>query len=132
MMVYIGLSFYYAKRQDIDQVFPFEDAKANFYRCAQHGLHTNIRWFNKNISVQKLVLEELIPKAAQALIEVGVAEDQVQYYLQEVLYQRTLSGQTGACWQRAFVNCYGKDFQSLTESYFKNQETHKPVHSWSV
>ncbi len=111
---------------------PFEDARANFYACAKHGLDAAVTWQGKTIGVQALLLEQLVPSAKQALRQKGVLDTDLNLYFDEILVPRLRKGQTGAAWQRSFVQCNGKNFQALTEVYRKNQSTDIPVHDWTV
>ena len=111
---------------------PFEDARANFYACARHGLKANIRWAGRQVNVQSLLLEQLMPIARTALSQEGLLSLDIDRYFNDILAQRLRSGLTGAEWQRRFVDCNGMNFQALTERYAALQATGKPVHTWTV
>ena len=115
-----------------ESVTPFEDARANFYACAQHGLDATIIWEGKTVGVQSLLLQQLIPGAREALRQKGVHDADLSLYFDEILVPRLRKGQTGAAWQRSFIQCNGKNFQALTEAYKENQSTDNPVHDWSI
>jgi gamma-glutamyl:cysteine ligase YbdK (ATP-grasp superfamily) len=110
----------------------FEDARAGFYACARDGLDARICWDGREARVQNLLLDRLIPDARAALIETGVAEDEVVRYIDDVMTARVRSGRTGAAWQRSFMDCNPANFQALTERYLALQETGAPVHTWEV
>ncbi|WOE76407.1 hypothetical protein [Alterisphingorhabdus coralli] len=111
---------------------PFEDARANFYACARHGLHADVRWAGKTVNVQVLLLEKLIPMACDALKKAGVDAGDLNIYFNDILEDRLRNGQTGAAWQRSFVNCHGTNYQALTQRYVEMQRTGKPVHEWTI
>lgn len=111
---------------------PFEDARANFYACAKNGLNAHIRWAGETGNVQTLLREKLLPMAYTALEESGVETADLAEYFGGILQKRVRNGQTGAAWQRSFVNCNGANFQALTERYLEMQRTGKPVHEWTV
>ncbi len=111
---------------------PFEDARANFYACARHGLAAGVKWQGKLVNVQTLLLERLLPDARRALENKGVSRNDLDHYFDAVLHPRILSGQTGANWQRRFVHVHGPDFQALAERYAELQATGMPVHQWTA
>ena len=131
MMFFVGLTYHLAKIKNLTDSFPFTHCESNFYDCAQFGLETNILWHKKKVNVQELLLH-LLPKVKEELYLLGIDKTDVELYIDETIKPRILTGQTGAHWQRAFVDCHGKDFQKLTETYFKNQESGQAVHSWSI
>ncbi|MGC6500943.1 MAG: glutamate--cysteine ligase [Henriciella sp.] len=110
----------------------FEDARYNFYACAQHGLKAQIRWAGRSVNVQALLLDELLPLARQALEAEGLGQIELDDAFTHTLQPRLRSGLTGAEWQRSFIDCNGYNFQALTERYAEMQATGDPVHSWTV
>ncbi|MEM9837647.1 MAG: hypothetical protein AAF830_00685 [Pseudomonadota bacterium] len=111
---------------------PFEDAQANFYACAKDGLDARVRWCGRDMNVQSLLVEKLIPKARAALIDEGVSEADVRRYIDQIMMPRVRSGRTGAAWQRSYMECNTPNFQAFTERYLMLQETNAPVHTWEV
>jgi hypothetical protein len=111
-------------------LLPFELAKANFYNAAQKGLDAQLHWLDsKRYNVSELLIERLLPQAAEGLQSVGIGHDESTTYL-EILRKRITSGQTGAVWQRNFANRCSFDMEKLTRCYLAQQETHLPVHQW--
>ena len=47
-------------------------------------------------------------------------------------HRRLQSGQTGAVWQKKWVERYGPRWQELTLSYAEHQRSGEPVHSWGL
>ncbi|MCB0384847.1 MAG: hypothetical protein KDD43_05595, partial [Bdellovibrionales bacterium] len=116
-----------------EQGLDFQVARDNFYRCCRHGLKAEVTWVDGKVwNVQRLLLEELLPHAAESLAKKGVSSHEIQVYFDQTLKPRVLSGQNGAAWQRAYIATHGADFQGMTEAYFQNQESGRPVHEWSV
>ncbi|MCB9962274.1 MAG: hypothetical protein R3C00_11180 [Hyphomonas sp.] len=111
---------------------PFEDARANFYACAEHGLNARVRWQRREVDVQSLLLDVLLPMARAALEKAGVSEADLHTSFNEVLVPRLRTGLTGAAWQHSFVDCNGMNLQALTERYVALQATGTPVHTWTV
>jgi hypothetical protein len=67
----------------------------------------------------------------QGLALAGVDGQEAAYYL-EVILQRLQSGQTGAVWQKKWVERYGPRWRELTLSYAEHQQSGEPVHSWGL
>ena len=111
---------------------PFDQTRKNFYRCAQHGLQAEVAWASYDrIAVKELLQEILMPAARQGLTHIGIDEEEVSKYI-GIIEARVKTGQNGACWQRRWVEQYGRDMQRLTCSYLKKQHEGKPVHEWSI
>ncbi|TNF01554.1 MAG: glutamate--cysteine ligase [Gammaproteobacteria bacterium] len=82
---------------------PFSYARTNFYRAAQYGVEAAVYWPNahqNSLEEQSLavVLEQLLPTAAKGLRQVGVHEEEIEYWL-SLIGKRLQSRQTGASWQ---------------------------------
>jgi gamma-glutamyl:cysteine ligase YbdK (ATP-grasp superfamily) len=121
-------------QQDIpmEQLIPFEMARNNFYTCAQFGLNAEVMWIdNKRYSAKELLLEELLPMAANGLERLEVNSAEINHWL-AIIGQRIESGQTGAVWQREWVYRHGNDMQRLTRAYLERQKQEEPVHQWSL
>ncbi|MBI2500237.1 MAG: glutamate--cysteine ligase [Deltaproteobacteria bacterium] len=115
-----------------EREIPFSKARANFYRAAELGLAAELEWRKERfVSVRDLVLE-LLPLAKKGLLLYQLPPDTVNYYLDGVLAERVRSGQTGAGWQRRFVEKHGRDFRALTAAEFERQESGRPVNEWTV
>lgn len=110
----------------------FEDARKNFYACAQHGLQADVMWAGRRVNVQSLLLDKLLPAARQALAAQGVSAHDLAFYFHDTLEPRLRTGMTGAQWQRSFIDCNGKNFQAMTERYVHWQASDQPVHAWAV
>ncbi len=81
--------------------------------------------------MRALILNLLLPLAEQGLALWGVDEEERRYWL-KIVRDRVQSGQTGAVWQRAFVEKHGADMQDLTLAYLERQQQDNPVHQWSL
>ena len=83
---------------EVSKVMPFDDAKANFFAAARHGLNAQFKWVDgKTHSASTLILDHLLPLAHQGLKEAGVDPADIDRYL-GVIEERVRSGQTGAQW----------------------------------
>lgn len=116
----------------VEKWLPFNNARDNFYAAARHGLRATQTWQGgKQLVARNLILNELLPMAAQGLKTLGVAAADSECYL-NIIQARVTSGMNGAAWQRAHVNKYGRDMRALTEAYAENQDRAIPVHEWSI
>ncbi len=115
-----------------EQRLPFSQARDNFYAAAQRGLDAQIVWLDgRKLSVQRLLLDQLLPQARYGLGLLGIEPAERDRYL-ETVYKRVEQACTGCNWQRAFVARYGRDMQALTEAYYERQQSGTPVHEWDL
>jgi gamma-glutamyl:cysteine ligase YbdK (ATP-grasp superfamily) len=128
---YYGLVEYYASCIDPPEAtLTFAETKDNFYRSAQIGLNHRLLWSDGgSYTVRELILDKLLSEAATGLSKLGISDTDSRYYL-GIIESRISSGQTGAQWQRKFVELNGRNMQLLTKSYLHNQQHNKPVHDW--
>jgi len=132
--LYLGLTLAYGRRATPpEEEIPFEAARDNFYAAARHGLGARVRWTgNDEGDLQPLLLQRLLPEAKAALAECGVDDAELDFYFDDILKRRVLTGRTGTDWQRSFIDLHGPNFQALTEAYAERQESGQPVHRWRV
>ncbi len=110
----------------------FEVAKKNFYAAARDGLSARLCWLDgRVVMADQLILNFLLPMAADALRSVAIAEKDIQRYL-TIVEARAKSGRNGAAWQRQWVARHGASSTALVKAYIANQESGLPVHEWSV
>jgi CBS domain-containing protein len=122
---------------DISKLMSFDDAKENFFAAARHGLNAQFRWVHgKSESATTIVLDHLLPLAAQGLKHAKVNSADIDRYL-GIIEERVRSGQTGAQW-------ITKSFQSMADQprevrsrriaseMLVRQQTGEPVHRWPV
>jgi hypothetical protein len=122
--------------------FPFDYAKYNFYRAAQHGLDAELLWPSteppspRQIPVSQLALE-LLPLAKEGLTSFGVEDEEIQRHL-GVIHARITSGITGARWQRGVLEqldqrlCREDALVAMLEAYMGKLAGGKPVAEWST
>jgi gamma-glutamyl:cysteine ligase YbdK (ATP-grasp superfamily) len=111
---------------------PFSTARDNFYAAAQHGLDAQIIWLDgRKLSIQRLLLDQLIPMARYGLGLLGIDAQQRDLYL-ETMYKRVENACTGCDWQRAYVACHGGDMTALTRAYYERQQSGWAVHDWGI
>ena len=128
-----GLAHYLVDAEpDLINRLPFAKARDNFYQCARLGLEARIDWPGcPAVNVRGLLLERLLPGAADALKALGLDPEQVDHYL-GIIRARVRSGRTGAAWQRAFVTRHRADMNALCQAYLERGESGEPVHNWLV
>ncbi len=123
---------------DVTEKMSFDDAKTNFFTTARYGLKSQIAWLDgKNYRAQKLILEELLPRARRGLNLVNIDAADIDKYL-GILEERVSREKTGAQW--VLDSLAGMDkaaksnirMRALTAAMLKHQETGEPLHCWSL
>ncbi|MCG3201514.1 MAG: Glutamate--cysteine ligase [Gammaproteobacteria bacterium] len=129
--LYVGLTHFLAMLgEPPESELPFEDARSNFYAAARLGADARLRWLGGTVTdARSLLLGEMLPMARHGLKALDVDAAEVAHYL-EVVRMRVQTGQTGAAWQRGFVDRHGRDPLRLTAAYLENQRSGAPVHEW--
>ncbi|MCB0412989.1 MAG: hypothetical protein KDD50_01565 [Bdellovibrionales bacterium] len=110
---------------------PYSLLVRNFYNAARKGLTSKQSWVGGNqVDLYKLIKEVLIPLSVEGLKMMNIDAGEIEYYIYEIIHQRVKSMQTGADWQINFIN-KTNNFKKLTEVYYENQISNKPVHTWT-
>jgi hypothetical protein len=111
---------------------PFSACRSNFYSAAKEGMTAEVEWLDgERGDLRTLCLDVLLEQAQEGLALVGIDHHEAAYYL-DVIRQRLQTGQTGAAWQKKWVDRHGPQWQELTLSYAEQQQSAQPVHSWSL
>ena len=134
-----NMAFYYGAVTALCEMEPaietrikFDKARDNFYAAARLGLRAQMSWTDQQVhAVHELIEEELLPLAESGLMQLGVAKDDRESYL-DIIAARVCTGMNGANWQRAFVAKHGADMTALTAAYIERQESGEPVHEWTI
>jgi hypothetical protein len=136
--IYLGLAHFHAQDAQAPEArLSFDAARDNFYRAARDGLSARLTWLDGvQTDARTLLLDELIPQAVHALKQLGIDRDEAEHYL-GIVRSRVAGGQTGAAWQRAFMDKSGaektqRDFLLLSAAYLREQRSGKPVHEWDL
>ncbi len=122
-----GLEFW--KKQD------FKIAKDNLIKAARTGLNSVFHWFGQNISAKKLLLEQLIPMAADGLNNCNVSESDINKYLQ-IFEDRVKAEQTGSDWMVRNFRSLSKRFgnvlaeKEIVRQMLHFQDENLPLHQW--
>lgn len=137
--LWLGLMRALAKRyDDITGVIEFDHAKQNFTNAARQGLAAHLMWLEgEEISAPRLILEKLLPLAAEGLDGAGVrAEDRDRYL--GVIERRVANGRTGAGWVLHSLGALrtagtsGERLNALTAAMVARQRSGKPVSEWEL
>jgi len=122
---------------EVAKVMSFDDAKANFFAAARHGLNAQFNWVGgRTLTASTLILDHLLPLARQGLNQANVNPTEVDHYL-GVIEDRVRSGQTGAQWvmkSLRVMNNRPTDVQNrlLAGEMLMRQKSGEPVHRWPV
>jgi CBS domain-containing protein/gamma-glutamyl:cysteine ligase YbdK (ATP-grasp superfamily) len=127
-----------AEYGQINKLMTFDDAKANFFAAARHGLQAQLTWTKgNNFSASELILKHLLPLARQGLRETAIEAEDIDRYL-GTIEERVKSGQTGAQWMlRSLTPMTGEGtpdmrHRTLAAALLERQQTNEPVHRWPV
>jgi hypothetical protein len=118
---------------------PFGAARYNFYEACKYGLNATQVWPRLGeISAVDLVLEKLLPAAADGLAAYGV-DGAVQDRLLGIIERRCVTGRNGAVWQArtvAAIEGRGLDrpaaLREMLRRYVEHMHTNEPVHTWPI
>ena len=130
--LFFGLAYAFATQSrapEYDLEFP--QARDNFYNAAKHGLDANFIWQGERVPARTLLLEELLPQVRQCLAALHINNADINKYI-GIITERIESKQTGAHWQRAYVEKHQANMQQLTAAYLQHQQQGEPVHTWPV
>jgi len=137
---WLGLLMFY-KNSDIDdisRVMKFDDARINFYAAAQHGIDATFKWLNgTRIEARKLILNELIPKAAIGLSSINIKPKDIEKYL-NIIKDRTATRKNGARWIIDSYDTLSNKFSrqnaltTITSEMMRHQKNNQPVHTWEI
>jgi gamma-glutamyl:cysteine ligase YbdK (ATP-grasp superfamily) len=130
--LFYGLVHALGRVPELCQRLPFWQSCRNFYEAARYSLRAEVVWLEgKSLSVQKLLLDELLPLASKGLETLEIDRGDIEHYL-GIIQARIASGCTGARWQRSYVARYGRDMNALTRAYLDRQRSGAPVHEWGL
>ncbi|MBO3699378.1 CBS domain-containing protein [Fabibacter sp. E12] len=124
--------------QNVPSLIDFDQVKSNFYSAATQGMNTKLRWLNgQRMSLNELILKELLPIAKEGLAKNKVNKGDIDKYL-GVIEERVKSNQNGTNWILKSYSHLAKDatkeeiLLSITSSMHQNQQSNKPVHQWPL
>jgi len=134
---WLGLMMFYKNSElELEKIMRFDDARINFYAAAQQGIDATFKWFNgTRIEARKLILNELIPKAAIGLSSINLNPKDIEKYL-NIIKERTSTRQNGARW---IIDSYDRlntkfskqnTLTTITSEIIRYQKNNIPVHTW--
>jgi hypothetical protein len=118
----------------------FAQAASNFRSAARHGIQADQWWPGRGlVPARKLVLEDLLPAAAEGLAEMGVVSRDIGRFL-GIIESRCRRGVNGASWQVARVQVAEhrqrlerRDaLRAMVLDYAARSADGRPVHDWEV
>ncbi len=124
---------------ELEREMRFDDAKANFFAAARHGLDAQLRWLGgKCYPATRLILDELLPIARAGLAKANVDSADIDLYL-GTLEARVETERTGTRWVYDSLAHMQSDkqapevrFRAITDAMMRNQRSGDPVHSWPL
>ncbi len=123
-----------AKFDNMPSQMDFKDAKGNFVKAARMGKDSILQWMGKSISVQDLILQELLPIAYTGLEKVNVDKGDINRLL-SIIENRT-KGITANEWTINNYRFLRKNMKQddalrvLTKTIHQNQQNGSAVHEW--
>ncbi|WP_242203275.1 CBS domain-containing protein [Aestuariivivens insulae] len=124
------------KYNNIHNIWDFKDVKNNFFNAARYGMATQFYWNGKNISSQRLILDELLPMAYKGLYKFGVSPEDAEYYLK--IIKDRITSHSGSEWgvrsYRNLLKTYKRyeAMQILTSRIYEKQTMGHPVSTWEI
>jgi hypothetical protein len=110
----------------------FATAKSNFYRAAREGLAAEVEWLEgRSATLRQVLADDLLPRARDGLLALDIEASEADLWL-GIIEGRLRTKQTGAAWQRAWVERRGADLAALTAAYLERQQSGQPVHEWTL
>ncbi|HVE75777.1 MAG TPA: hypothetical protein VND22_03300, partial [Actinomycetota bacterium] len=124
--------------EDITKAFEFEHAHMNFLSAARQGLGAPMTWSNGDeIPAQRLILDELLPRAADGLDQRGIDPADRDRYL-GIMEQRISMGRTGSRWILHSLagmkarGTVGQRLNTLVAATVERQKDNHPVALWDL
>jgi len=126
------------KVDDVRELIPFDDIKANFMAAARDGIRAQMNWFgDTHMPAQELILKQLLPMAEEGLQSHGVDQKDIDRYL-GVLRDRVASRRTGSRWAlESLNNMHGRGtgdqrLRCLVSSLVEQQIGGQPISEWKL
>ncbi len=123
---------------DVTRVMTFEQARENFVKASRLGMAAHLDWpERRNVPVQELILDELVPLAREGLDGLGIDGADSGRYL-DIIEERARSLKTGSRWiVDSFDSIHATDGAStaltaLVSGTIDRQAGGDPVHAWTL
>jgi CBS domain-containing protein len=126
------------KIDDVRELILFDDIKANFMAAAREGIRAQMNWFgDTHLPAKELILEHLLPLAADGLQKHGVDQKDIDRYL-GVVRDRVTTRRTGSRWAlESLNNMHGRGTEDqrlrcLVSSMVAQQSAGQPISDWKL
>ncbi len=125
-----------SKFDNMPDCMDFRDVKGNFVKAARMGKGTMLQWMGKSISVQDLVLKELLPIAYIGLEKANIDQNDIERLL-KIIENRT-KGSTPNEWIVKNYSFLRKNLKkdnalrAITKAMYQNQQNRLPGHDWPM
>ncbi len=126
------------KYEDVRELIPFDDVKANFIAAARAGIRAQMNWFgDTHMPARELILDQLLPLAEHGLEKYGLDQRDIDKYL-GVLRERVSTRRNGARWAlESLNNMKGRGTQDqrmrcLVSSMVEQQSSGKQISKWEL
>nr|WP_293303278.1 CBS domain-containing protein [Allomuricauda sp.] len=119
---------------DLPDVMDFKEVRQNFIVAARNGRQAQFSWQGKNMTLKKLIKNELLPIAHEGLKKHQINENDINRLLG--IIEARVNGPTGAEWQINNFRRLRKQMKldsalvQLTKAQFEKQQDNIPVHQW--
>lgn len=119
---------------DLTERMDFDDARANFTAAARRGLHTKVEWLDgETLALDRLILDRLLPLAADGLAKAGVDEKE-SCDLLDIVSARVVSDRTGSQWllstMRARGGANASNLRAVTLALADLQASEHSINDW--
>jgi len=126
------------KVDDVRELIPFDDIKANFMAAAREGIRAQMNWFgDTHLPAKELILEHLLPLAREGLQKHGVDQKDIDRYL-GIIRDRVTTRRTGSRWAlESLNNMHGRGTEDqrlrcLVSSMVSQQSAGHPIADWKL
>jgi len=126
------------KIDDVRELIPFDDIKANFMAAAREGIRAQMNWFgDTHLPAKELILEHLLPLAGEGLQKHGVDQKDIDRYL-GIIRDRVTTRRTGSRWAlESLNNMHGRGtndqrLRCLVSSMVSQQSAGHPISDWKL
>ncbi|RYC50591.1 CBS domain-containing protein [Flagellimonas olearia] len=119
---------------DLPNVMDFKEVRQNFIIAARNGRQAQFSWQGKNMTLKKLIKNELLPIAHEGLKKHKVNDNDINRLLG--IIEARVNGPAGAEWQIENFRRLRKQMKldsalvQLTKAQFEKQQDNIPVHQW--
>lgn len=133
--LFLGLAHHLAVQEvPPESQLPFQALRRDFYEAARHGPDARIHWpgIDGTLTIRELLEDGLLRIAAEGLQDLGVEQEEADWYVGKIIGERIKNRRTGSQWQRQWMATRNGNFADMTEVYYENQQQNIPVGQWTL